>query len=131
MVTDGYWHKTLSVVRSRGEKGIDVAVGESTRLSTALFSRYAKRRVIYPSPKRSSHEFLDFLEKELKKERYEVLIPPEESGPPFLLQRTLRGLKRLARFPFAEHDLIAKASDKAEVKACKGLRVCLCQRQSS
>ena len=45
-ITDGYWHKTLAVVRSLGEKGIDVTVGESTRLATALFSRYARRRVI-------------------------------------------------------------------------------------
>jgi predicted ATP-grasp superfamily ATP-dependent carboligase len=122
-VTDGYWHKTLSVVRSLGEKGIDVSVGESTRLSTALFSRYAKRRVIYPSPKRGPDEFLDFLEKELKKERYEVLITPEESTL-LLIAKNIKRFEGLTRFPFAEHNLIAKASDKAEViRLAKGIGI--------
>ena len=113
-ITDGYWHKTLSVVRSLGEKGIDVAVGESTRLSTALFSRYAKRRVIYPSPKRRPEEFLDFLENELKKEKYDVLITPEESTL-LLIAKNINRFEGLTRFPFAGHNLIAKASDKSEV----------------
>lgn len=122
-VTDGYWHKTLSVVRSLGEKGIDVSVGESTRLSTALFSRYAKRRIIYPSPKRSPDEFLDFLEKELKKERYEVLITPEESTL-LLIAKNIKRFEGLTRFPFAEHNLISKASDKAEtIKNAKGIGI--------
>lgn len=122
-VTDGYWHKTLSVVRSLGEKGIDVSVGESTRLSTALFSRYAKRRVIYPSPKRRPDEFLDFLENALKKERYDVLITPEESTL-LLIAKNIKRFERLTRFPFAEHNLIAKASDKAEtIKNAKGIGI--------
>ncbi|MEK6679004.1 MAG: ATP-grasp domain-containing protein [Nitrospirota bacterium] len=122
-VTDGYWHKTLSVVRSLGEKGIDVSVGESTRLSTALFSRYAKRRVIYPSPKRSPDEFLDFLEKELKKERYDVLITPEESTL-LLIAKNIKRFEGLTKFPFAEHNLISKASDKAEtIKNAKGIGI--------
>jgi len=122
-VTDGYWHKTLSVVRSLGEKGIDVSVGESTRLSTALFSRYAKKRVIYPSPKRNPDEFLDFLEKELKKERYEVLITPEESTL-LLIAKNIKRFEGLARFPFAGHNLIAKASDKAEaIKGAKDIGI--------
>src|SRR4030066_900429 len=113
-ITDGYWHKTLTVVRSLGEKGIDVTVGESTRLSTALFSRYAKRRVIYPSPKRRPEEFLDFLENELKKEKYDVLITPEESTL-LLIAKNINRFEGLTRFPFAGHNLIAKASDKSEV----------------
>lgn len=122
-VTDGYWHKTLSVVRSLGEKGIDVSVGESTRLSTALFSRYAKRRVIYPSPKRRPDEFLDFLENELKKERYDVLITPEESTL-LLIAKNIKRFEGLTRFPFAEHNLISKASDKAEtIKNAKGIGI--------
>ncbi|MBI3355036.1 MAG: ATP-grasp domain-containing protein [Nitrospirae bacterium] len=113
-VTDGYWHKTLSVVRSLGEKGIDVAVGESTRLATALFSRYARRRVIYPSPKTRPEEFLNFLEDELKKERYDVLIIPEESTLHLIAKNIVR-FDKLTRFPFPDYNTILKASDKKEV----------------
>ncbi len=122
-VTDGYWHKTLSIVRSLGEKGIDVTVGESTRLSTALFSRYAKRRVIYPSPKRRPEEFLNFLEKELKQEKYDVLITPEEYTL-LLIAKNINRFNNLTRFPFADYNLILKASDKAEaVKIAKGIGI--------
>ncbi|TAL40205.1 MAG: ATP-grasp domain-containing protein, partial [Methylovulum sp.] len=118
-----YWHKTLTVVRSLGEKGIDVTVGESTRLSTALFSRYAKRRVIYPSPKRRPEEFLDFLEAELKKEKYDVLITPEESTL-LLIAKNIKRFEGLTKFPFADYNLIAKASDKSEVvKLANGIGI--------
>lgn len=113
-ITDGYWHKTLAVVRSLGEKGIDVTVGESTRLATALFSRYARRRVIYPSPKTRSEEFLNFLEDELKKERYDVLIIPEESTLHLIAKNIVR-FDKLTRFPFPDYNTILKASDKKEV----------------
>ena len=57
----------------------------------------------------------------MKKERYEVLITPEESTL-LLIAKNIKRFKGLARFPFAEHDLIAKASDKAEViRLAKGL----------
>ncbi|MEK6681917.1 MAG: ATP-grasp domain-containing protein [Nitrospirota bacterium] len=113
-ITDGYWHKTLAVVRSLGEKGIDVTVGESTRLATALFSRYARRRVIYPSPKTRPEEFLNFLEDELKKERYDVLIIPEESTL-HLIAKNIQRFDKLTRLPFPDYNTILKASDKKEV----------------
>ncbi len=113
-ITDGYWHKTLSVVRSLGEKGINVTVGESTRLATALFSRYARRRMIYPSPKTRPEEFLNFLEDELKKERYDVLIIPEESTLHLIAKNIVR-FDKLTRLPFPDYNTILKASDKKEV----------------
>lgn len=77
-VTDGHWRKTLAVVRSLGQKGVQVTVGERTALNTSFFSRYCTRRIVYPSPRRFPEQFIDFLLKEIRKNRYECLFPMEE-----------------------------------------------------
>jgi predicted ATP-grasp superfamily ATP-dependent carboligase len=78
LVTDGHWRKTLALVRSLGRKGIDVTVGERTFLNTSFFSKYCSRHIVYPSPRRHPDQFIDFITKEIKENRYECLYPMEE-----------------------------------------------------
>lgn len=78
LVTDGHWRKTLALVRSLGRKGVHVTVGEKTYLNTSFFSKYCARRIVYPSPKRNPDQFIEFILKDLKKNRYECLFPMEE-----------------------------------------------------
>jgi predicted ATP-grasp superfamily ATP-dependent carboligase len=78
LVTDGHFRKTLAVVRSLGRRGIEVAVGERTFLNTSFFSKYCSRRILYPSPRRHPGQFIDFLLREIKKNRYDCLFPMEE-----------------------------------------------------
>lgn len=78
LVTDGHFRKSLAVVRSLGRKGISVTVGERTFLSTSFFSKYCTRRLVYPSPFQSPHEFIEFLLIEIKKRQYDCLFPMEE-----------------------------------------------------
>jgi len=78
LVTDGHFRKTLAVVRSLGRRGIPVAVGERTFLNTSIFSKYCTRRLIYPSPRRSPDQFIEFLLTEIKKNPYDCLFPMEE-----------------------------------------------------
>jgi len=78
LVTDGHWRKTLAVVRSLGRKGVRVTVGERTFLNTSFFSKYCNRRIIYPSPRRYSDQFIQFLLEEVKRNYYDCLLPMEE-----------------------------------------------------
>ena len=78
LVTDGHFRKTLAVVRSLGRRGIHVTVGERTFLNTSFFSKYCSRRLVYPSPRRSPDQFIEFLLKEIKKKHYDCLFPMEE-----------------------------------------------------
>src|SRR4030066_1281069 len=78
LVTDGHFRKTLVVVRSLGRKGISVTVGERTFLNTSFLSKYCARRLIYPSPRRSPDQFVEFLLTEIKKNHYDCLFPMEE-----------------------------------------------------
>ncbi|MDP3016348.1 MAG: carboxylate--amine ligase, partial [Deltaproteobacteria bacterium] len=78
LVTDGHFRKTLAVVRSLGRKGVRVTVGERTFLNTSFFSKYCNQRILYPSPRRHPDQFIDFLLREVKKNRYDCLFPMEE-----------------------------------------------------
>ncbi|MCK4648637.1 ATP-grasp domain-containing protein, partial [bacterium] len=59
-------------------KGIEVTVGENTRFATSLFSKYATKRVIYPSSRTKPDVFVEFLINELKQDPYDILFPMEE-----------------------------------------------------
>ena len=78
LVTDGHFRKSLAVVRSLGRRGVSVTVGERTFLNTSFFSKYCANRLVYPSPRRFPNQFIEFLLKEIKKNRYECLFPMEE-----------------------------------------------------
>ncbi len=77
-VTDGHFRKTLALVRSLGEKGVSVTVGERTFLNTSFFSKYCSNRVVYPSPRRYPQRFIESLLREIKKHHYDCLFPMEE-----------------------------------------------------
>jgi len=68
----------LAAVRSLGRKGVHVTVGERTFLNTSFFSKYCSRRIIYPSPRQYPDQFIEFLLRELKKNRTDCLFPMEE-----------------------------------------------------
>jgi len=78
LVTDGHFRKALAVVRSLGRRGVPVTVGERTFLNTSFFSKYCAKRLVYPSPRRFPNQFIDFLLKEIKNNRYDCLFPMEE-----------------------------------------------------
>lgn len=78
LVTDGHFRKTLAVVRSLGRKGVEVTVGERTFLNTSFFSRFCSRRLLYPSLRKHPDQFIEFLLREIRKNRYDCLFPMEE-----------------------------------------------------
>lgn len=114
LVLDGMWNKSLAAVRSLGRRGFYVTAGERTRLAAALFSRYCSRRWVYPSPFERSGAFLDLLEQELSKGKYDVLIPMEWSTQALLTQAGNRErIERLVRIPFADAGTACTVNDKA------------------
>ncbi|MBW2039936.1 MAG: ATP-grasp domain-containing protein [Deltaproteobacteria bacterium] len=110
-VTDGHWRKTLAVVRSLGRKGLEVTVGESSRVTTSFFSKYCHRRVVYPSVHRRPDDFLAFLRQELTRRTYDILIPMEEETL-LLLARHKREFAPLVRLPITSYHDVIKVRDK-------------------
>jgi predicted ATP-grasp superfamily ATP-dependent carboligase len=58
LLLDGYSTRTLACVRSWGRMGIEFVVGGETRWDMSLFSRYAKEKCIYTSPKQDVSKFI-------------------------------------------------------------------------
>ncbi len=112
LILDGMWNKSLAAVRSFGRRGFFVAAGERTRFSTALFSRFCQRRLVYPSPLENPEGFLEYLESELKRYRYDAIFPMELSTQRIVTSAKDR-LSRYCRIPFADPDLMEKIHDKA------------------
>ncbi|MBF0486752.1 MAG: ATP-grasp domain-containing protein [Nitrospirae bacterium] len=112
LILDGLWNKTLAAVRSLGRRGFYVAAGEWTRFATALFSNYCGKRLIYPSPKERPAMFLDWLEDELKKNEYDVLMPMEFLTQTLVTSQRER-LSKYCRIPFADVSLALRLHNKA------------------
>jgi predicted ATP-grasp superfamily ATP-dependent carboligase len=78
LVTDGHFRKTLAAVRSLGQKGVHVTVGERTALNTSFFSKYCTKRLVYPSPRLAPNQFIEFFLEEIERNHYDCLFPMEE-----------------------------------------------------
>ncbi|MFC1875670.1 ATP-grasp domain-containing protein [Thermodesulfobacteriota bacterium] len=113
-VTDGHWRKTLAAVRALGQNRIKVTVGESTRLSMAAFSRYCHKGIVYPSPRSSPHNFLEFIHDLLAKKPFRMLLPMEEDIA-YLLSGHLDTLSRLTYLPLPPRDTFTQVRNKAHV----------------
>lgn len=75
LVTDAQMRSSLAVIRSLGKQGIEVFAGEETRFATSFFSKYCKKYVVYPSPKKDKDDFVKNILDLVKKEEYDVIFP--------------------------------------------------------
>ncbi|MGA1840647.1 MAG: ATP-grasp domain-containing protein [bacterium] len=111
LITDGYWRKTLAIIRALGKEGISLSVGERTSLSPTFFSRYVSRRIIYPSPKKRPEEFLSSLLDLVKKRRFDLILTPEEFTS-ILLARNRKKFESYTAVPLPSVEALELASDK-------------------
>ncbi|HZR47708.1 MAG TPA: ATP-grasp domain-containing protein, partial [Candidatus Manganitrophaceae bacterium] len=99
--------------RSLGQNGWEVVVGETTPLAKAGFSRFCKKRQVYPSPQQSVDAFISWLLEEVKDGGYDFLLPMTEAT---LLPISARRDEFLpyVRLPIASHEAILNVFNKAE-----------------
>lgn len=125
LVTDAQSRAGLSTIRSLGIRGIHVTAADSDRVSVGFFSRYCSRRLHYPDPARNADDYYATILDELRRHRYELIMPMFE--PTLLpLSRHRQEVERLTRFPYQDYSLLVQAGDKARaVEAARscGLRV--------
>jgi predicted ATP-grasp superfamily ATP-dependent carboligase len=113
-ITDGHWRKSLACVRALGRAGVGCTVGETTRLATAAFSRYCRRRVVYPSPVLRPQAFLAFMRGMLRRRCYRLLLPMEDDTVA-LLARHRDELARHTFLPVVDHATLMRARRKDRV----------------
>jgi predicted ATP-grasp superfamily ATP-dependent carboligase len=113
-ITDGHWRKTLAATRALGLKGASVTVGETTRLATAVFSKYCHRSVVYPPPLVSPQRFVDFLYRFLTRHPCDMLLAMEDQTLD-LVARHREQFARLTYVPVVTHAQLRAARQKDTV----------------
>lgn len=111
LVTDGFWRKSLAVVRALSQAGLKVGVGERTALAPALFSKYAYWKYLYPSVELHPDRFLNWLEKLVKTSKFDVLIVPEEDTGLLIAQNKKR-IDNFIKIALSEYESIKFLGNK-------------------
>lgn len=113
-VTDGYWRKTLAVVRALAVKGLKIGSGERTPFAPALFSRYVRQKYVYPSVTLRPAKFIAWLEKTVKKDKYDVLITPEEETELLIAANKVK-VEQFIKVAIPDYEKILYVRDKFQV----------------
>jgi predicted ATP-grasp superfamily ATP-dependent carboligase len=109
LITDGMLRMALSAARSVGSHNVHVGVGEKTRFTAAMFSKYCKDRWVYPDPIHSPDLFMESLINRIESKNYQVLFTMDE----VMLRIAMERREQLSQFihlpmPPTESYLIAR-----------------------
>lgn len=112
-VPDGRSIASVGIVRSLGEKGIDITLGNERRISAAAFSKYVKKNVVYPSPEKNPELFVSEMYNLVKKEKYDVVMPVRDSTT-ILFSKMKDRLSDYTKLPIPDYLTVMKGRNKAE-----------------
>jgi len=101
----------LPFIHSLAGKGIEVHVGSFKKICAGFFSRFPKKRFLYPSPLRDEGGFVDKVSSILKDGKYDVTFVFGESNAYFVTKH--RGaFERYTRLPINDFDTYMQCRDK-------------------
>lgn len=113
LVLDASERAAVAFIRSLGKRRIEVTAADQTKLTAGQLSRYAKRRLIYPSPEKSWNQFIKFITKVLSKNTYDMLIPVSEFTTTIISYHK-KELEDYTIVAASDYNLYLKTYDKAE-----------------
>jgi len=111
LITTANSPKALAVVRSLGEKGINVDTADRKKFALSSLSRYSKNFFLYPSPARYPQEFINRVYDILNKHSYDALIPVH-SEDTYLIAKHKSSLERFTNIPLHDYSVIKQINDK-------------------
>lgn len=121
LVLDGRQRSALALVRSLGRHGISITVGEDGHPCLASVSKYCRHRFTYESPSKGPRPFIDSILKELKSEKYAMILPMTDITC-YLISEFRDEISRFTQVPMVDRETFAKASEKSElIDICKNL----------
>lgn len=109
-ITDAGYKHTLGAVRTLGKRGIHVTLGSSFNRSQSFYSKYCKKRVVYPDP-RKENEFINFMLNYVKNNEIDVLLPIGYLTTTVLSKHKGKFTPYI-EIPVANYDSMKIASDK-------------------
>jgi predicted ATP-grasp superfamily ATP-dependent carboligase len=113
-VLDGESRAALAVTRAIGRRGHRVTVGSARDRALAKASRYCAVPVTYPSPSTDEAGFLDAVERVVRDQRIDVLLPVTDVST-LLVTAARARFGSACRVPFSPAEIVARAADKLDV----------------
>lgn len=113
LLTDGLWRKSLVATRALGKKGVSVTVTGDRPFTNTFFSKYCKKRLLTPSSKNNPKAFQKAILKELKKEKYDLLMVMEGDSLKALLP-VRKEIESLTSFSFPNDQSLSIAFNKSK-----------------
>lgn len=113
LVLDGRSLASLAIVRSLGSKGLEVHCGESFKTNLTSYSKYVKKRVIYPSPKDEPEDFIHEILKIIQNENYDLVLPVRDDTT-LLLSKYKKEINEHTKVYLADYEKIKTFNDKGE-----------------
>jgi predicted ATP-grasp superfamily ATP-dependent carboligase len=110
IVTNAKNRIAYNVVRSLGQKGIELYTADFVPRSMSFASRYSKAHFLYPSPFRDQEGFVQCLSDEIQRLRVNVLIPVFEET--FLVAKHMDRLSKYVSMVLPTYDKILIAHNK-------------------
>ncbi|MBI5236576.1 MAG: ATP-grasp domain-containing protein [Deltaproteobacteria bacterium] len=110
IVTNARNRIAYNVVRSLGQKGIDVYTADFVKRSMSFSSRYSKGRFLYPSPFTEQEAFIGALIENIKKVEAHALIPVYEET--FLISKYKSTLEKHVKLAVPDYEQILTAHNK-------------------
>jgi len=112
-VTDGRSLAALAIIRSFGEKGFEVHCGDDFKNNLSSYSRYIKKKFVYPSPVFYPSKFIEYLLDLARDEKYDMIFPVRDDIT-LLLSKHKNKFQKYTNLCLAEYDLIKRFRDKGE-----------------
>ncbi|MBZ2167850.1 ATP-grasp domain-containing protein [Marinobacter sp. F4216] len=111
LVLDGNQRASLAAVRSLGEKGLWVAVGDSTDRCMAGLSRFCQRSITYPDPFESPRFFFEELLRQIEALKISFILPISEATT-YVVLKYRQELPPHLTLPFPDADSMEQLADK-------------------
>lgn len=113
LILDGDTLPALSIVRSLGSKGVNVATASHLENPICDYSRYNQSSLTYPHPLEASDEFLDWIEQIIKDDHYDLVIPVTERTL-IPIARKFHNTPYAKKITMAKLDALETVLDKAK-----------------
>jgi len=110
IVTNAKNRIAYRIVKSLGEKGIDVFTADFVPLSMAFGSRFSRGHFLYPSPFKDPGGFIDTLLENVKRLKADTLIPVFEET--FLLSKYKSIVSRHVKMAIPDYEQVLIAHNK-------------------
>jgi len=125
IVTNAKSRIAYNVVKSLGQKGVNVISSDFVPISMSFASRYSKGHFLYPSPfSRDSERFIDSIIENIARFKAKVLIPVYEET--FLVAKYKERLSGLVGMVVPDYDQILLAHNKDRWEnVARELKICV------